>query len=91
MEDRLKGIPLDGPTTLVHYRFATVHATLLIPFGKQDGFSIGLQATGTKTEETYAGLSLQNRAESPFEQTFAVRRATGDRWLLVAVLSAPPG
>jgi len=91
MEDRLQGIPLDGPTTLVHYRFATVHATLLIPFGKQDGFSIGLQATGTKTEETYAGLSLQSRAESPFEQTFAVRRATGDRWLLVAVLSAPPG
>jgi hypothetical protein len=91
MRQRLSAAEAGGEIRLAHYRFDAVHATVLIPFGKQDGFSIGLQATGTKTEETYAGLSLQSRAESPFEQTFAVRRATGDRWLLVAVLSAPPG
>jgi hypothetical protein len=64
---------------------------LLIPFGKQDGFSIGLVSTGTRVEETYdANGTLQGRAESPFSLTFAVRRATGDRWLTVGVLDAPP-
>jgi len=88
MQAQLGRLAAGGPTTVVHYRFATIHATLLIPFGKQDGFSIGLRSTGTKTEETWSGGALLGRVESPFEQTFAVRRATGDRWLLVAVL--PP-
>jgi hypothetical protein len=89
MQNRLQSLSATSPTTVVHYRFATIHATLLIPFGKQDGFSIGLRSTGTKTEETYVRATLQSRVESAFDQTFAVRRATGDRWLLVAVL--PPG
>ena len=37
------------------------------------------------TEETYdaGGALLSTRATAPFEQTFAMRRATGDRWLNV--------
>ena len=65
-----------GTSTIVtHYRFDSIHATLLIPFGKQDGFSIGLRSTGTKTQETFSSGSLQGRVDSPFDQTFAVRRA----------------
>jgi hypothetical protein len=32
-----------------------------------------------------------SRQSSPFTQTFAMRRATGARWLNVAVLPATPG
>jgi len=90
MQNRLQSLGA-GATTVVHYRFDSIHATLLIPFGKQDGFSIGLRSTGTRTEETFVRDILQSRVESPFDLTFAVRRATGDRWLTVAVLPAPPG
>ena len=90
MQAQLQDLATTGPTTIVHYRFASIHASLLIPFGQQDGFSIGLRSTGTKTVETYVRDALQSRVESPFELTFAVRRATGDRWLNVAVLEAPP-
>ncbi len=44
------------------------------------------------TEETYDanGTRLSSR-EAPFARTFVVRRATGDRWLNVAVLPAATG
>ena len=39
------------------------------------------------TEETYdASGALQSSRSTPFAKTFVVRRATGDRWLNVAVL-----
>jgi Na+-translocating ferredoxin:NAD+ oxidoreductase RnfD subunit len=92
MQNLLASTTTSATTTVVHYRFDTIHATLLIPFGKQDGFSLGLESTGTKVEETYGARGLlETRVESPFSLTFAVRRATGDRWLNVAVLPAPPG
>ena len=60
---------------------------LLAPFGKQTGLSLGFEGRGTVTEETYDASGALRRPEtSPFEQTFAMRRATGDRWLNVAVL-----
>jgi hypothetical protein len=72
---------------VVHYRFDAIHATLLVPFGKQDGFSVGLESRGTQVVETYdTARTVVGRSSSPFELTFAVRRATGDRWLNVAVL-----
>ena len=77
-------------TTLTRYAFESAHVSLLIPFGEQDGFSLGFAATGTKVEQVYdleAG-SVLSTTESRFDLVFAVRRATGDRWLLVAVL--PP-
>ena len=61
--------------------------TLLVPFGRQDGLSLGLESRGTKTEETYdAAGHLRSRISSPFATTFVVRRATGARWLNVAQL-----
>jgi hypothetical protein len=60
---------------------------LLIPFGRQDGLSLGLESRGTKTQETYdAAGHLRSRTSSPFATTFVVRRATGTRWLNVAQL-----
>jgi hypothetical protein len=39
------------------------------------------------TDETYdASGHLQTRTSAPFAKTFAIRRATGGRWLNVAVL-----
>jgi hypothetical protein len=91
MQDRLAQVTAGAATHLVHYRFDTIHATLLIPFGKQNGFSIGLQATGTVVDVSVdAAGAVQGQVESPFDLTFAVRRATGDRWLTVGVLPAPP-
>ena len=41
------------------------------------------------TEDTYdANGTLLGSREAPFDKVFVVRRATGDRWLNVAVL--PP-
>jgi len=91
MQQRLQGLAAGSPTPVVHYRFDTMHATLLIPFGRQDGFSIGLRATGSRIVQTVdADGNPQSFASvEPFDLTFAVRRATGDRWLTVAVLPAP--
>ena len=58
------------------------------PFGKQDGLSLGLESRGTVTD----GDLRRRRApaasatSSPFAKTFVMRRATGGRWLNVAVL-----
>ena len=62
---------------------------LILPFGKQSGLSLGLDGTGTVTEETYdASGTLVSSRDAPFAQTFAVRRATGDRSLNVGALPA---
>ena len=90
MQDRLRKAIASGTTVISHYRIDAVTLTLLIPFGMQTGLSIGLDSRGTVTRETYdAAGSLQSSETSPFAQTFALRRATGARWLNVGVL--PPG
>jgi hypothetical protein len=89
MEGRLREGAASGTTVITHYAFDAVHVSLLIPFGRQDGFSLGFEARGTQTRETYAADGTRLTQESsPFAQTFALRRATGARWLNVAVL--PP-
>jgi hypothetical protein len=90
MQGRLRNAIASGSTVISHYRFDTVTMSLLLPFGRQDGLSLGLDSRGTVTEETYdkAGVLVSTHA-TPFAQTFVVRRATGGRWLNVAVL--PPG
>jgi Na+-translocating ferredoxin:NAD+ oxidoreductase RnfD subunit len=92
MQGRLGALAAASPTPVVHYRFDSIHATLLVPFGKQDGFSIGLQAKGSMIQETVneSGATLGFAQVAPFDVTFAVRRATGDRWLTVAVLPTAP-
>jgi len=90
MQARLQAVQAGGPTVVDHYRFDSVKLRLIVPFGVQTGISLGFDSTGTVTEETYdANGSLQSTRTIPFDQTFAVRRATGNRWLNVAVL--PPG
>jgi Na+-translocating ferredoxin:NAD+ oxidoreductase RnfD subunit len=89
MRARLSEAAATGRTVIAHYRFDALRVSLLSPFGRQDGLSLGFEGTGTMTEETYdAAGNLQDRRESPFTQTFVLRRATGARWLNVAVLPA---
>jgi Na+-translocating ferredoxin:NAD+ oxidoreductase RnfD subunit len=89
MQARLRDAKASGRTVVAHYQFDAVHVIVIAPFGVQTGGSLGLDSRGTVTEETYdAAGTLLDRRTSPFALTFAVRRATGDRWLNVAVL--PP-
>jgi hypothetical protein len=90
MQRRLDDAVASGTTVIARYQFDALDASLLEPFGKQSGLSLGLAGRGTMTQETYdAAGTLQKVETSPFELMFAVRRATGARWLNVAVL--PPG
>lgn len=87
MQRRLDEAKASGTTVIDHYRIDSVHVILLVPFGKQTGLSLGMQSRGTVTTETYdAGGHLQSRTSAPFAETFAMRRATGARWLNVDVL-----
>ena len=62
--------------------------SLVVPFGRQNGLSVGLDSRGTMTEETYDAAGVLLARETPFAKMFVIRRATGGRWLNVAVL--PP-
>ena len=87
MRARLQLAAVSGTVVVDHYQIDDVHVTLIVPFGKQDGLSLGLRTRGTVTRETRDGDGqVQERTSSPFETTFVVRRATGGRWLNVAVL-----
>ena len=89
MQERLRQARATGTTTISNYDFDSVTMSLVVPFGKQSGLSVGLDSRGTVTEETYdAAGNLQSRTTSPFAKMFVIRRATGGRWLNVAVL--PP-
>jgi hypothetical protein len=90
MRRRLDEAAAAGKTVVTHYRFDAVHVVLLVPFGAQTGMSLGFESRGVATEETYdSSGALVSRQRSPFALTFAVRRATGARWLNVAVLPTP--
>ena len=90
MRARLQVARDTGRTTIDRYAIDDVDIRLIVPFGRQDGLSMGLDSTGTVTHETYdASGALVGTETTPFEQTFVMRRATGGRWLNVAVL--PPG
>jgi len=90
MQARLEEAAATGETAIERYLIDDVNVTLLVPFGRQDGLSLGLASRGTVTTETYdAAGGLQARASSPFAATFVLRQATGGRWLNVDVL--PPG
>jgi hypothetical protein len=91
MRDRLDEGQATGTTVIRHYQIDDVTVTLLVPFGRQDGLSLGLETTGTVVEETYgASGGLEDRASSPFATTFAMRRATGARWLNVGAFASSP-
>ena len=87
MQGRLKDATTSGRTVIDHYRFDSVHVVVIAPFGVQTGGSLGFESRGTVTTETYdASGALLDTRTSPFERTFAVRRPTGDRWMIVADL-----
>ncbi len=87
MQARLRRDAANGTRTVERYDIDDVHVTLLAPFGRQEGLSLGLESRGTMSTETYdESGNLQDRTSSPFAKTFVMRRATGDRWLNVAVL-----
>lgn len=87
MQARLAALASGGPIVLTHYRFDRIDVSLLVPFGRQTGLSLGLRGQGTMIQETVGadGRRQAGRA-APFDLTFAVRRATGARWLNVGVL-----
>jgi hypothetical protein len=90
MRARLQRDTAAGTCIVDVYAFDAVNVTLIVPFGVQSGLSLGYDARGTVTRETYdAAGHLVSSESSPFANTFALRRATGARWLNVAVL--PPG
>jgi len=92
MTARLREAAATGATTIAHYRFDSMEVSLLVPFGQQTGLSLGLASRGSVTRETYdAAGALQSSTTTPFDLVFAMRRATGARWLNVAVLPAGPG
>ena len=87
MRGRLDDAETTGVTRVERYQIDDVNVTMLEPFGRQDGLSLGLESRGTVTEERYdADGDLQARASSPFAATFVLRQATGGRWLTVAVV-----
>jgi Na+-translocating ferredoxin:NAD+ oxidoreductase RnfD subunit len=91
MQGRLREATAGSAVVVSHYRFDSIDVSLLVPFGRQDGLSLGLAGRGTVVEETYdASGALQARAVVPFDRVFAMRRATGARWLNVAVLPGTP-
>ena len=78
-----------GTTTVEHYTFDQIHVTLLVPFGVQTGLSLGLTGRGTVVTERFDADGTRTDTETaPFHKTFAMRQATGARWMLVGVL--PP-
>ena len=91
MQAALADTRATGRATITHYRFQTIDASLLVPFGAQTGLSLGLHGRGTLTRETYdaSGTLISSQTE-PFDLVFAVRRATGARWLNVGVLPPSP-
>jgi Na+-translocating ferredoxin:NAD+ oxidoreductase RnfD subunit len=91
MQSRLRDAVASGTTVITHYRFDAIDVSLLVPFGAQTGLSLGLAGRGTMIEEARdADGTVISRQSAPFEATFAMRRATGARWLNVAVLPGSP-
>jgi Na+-translocating ferredoxin:NAD+ oxidoreductase RnfD subunit len=87
MRDRLEAATASGTTVLTHYEFDEIDVSLILPFGAQTGLVLGLSGRGTMVEETRdADGDVIDRESSPFDLTFAMRRATGDRWMNVGVL-----
>ena len=62
MQARLREAVATGTTPIARYDFDALHLPSSQPFGVQTGLSLGLEAQGTVTEETYdAGGRCQAR------------------------------
>jgi hypothetical protein len=92
MQGRLQAAISSGSVTIAHYRIEAATVSLLVPFGRQTGLSLGFDSRGTVVEETYnaAGV-LEGQHSAPFAMTFVMSRPTGGRWLNVAILPSAGG
>ena len=89
MRSRLNESTSIGRTVTDDYTIDRVRVTLLVPFGRQDGLSLGMISEGTVTTEIRnSNGEVVSTSTAPFETMWAMRRATGSRWLTVAEL--PP-
>lgn len=86
MRERVTSAAADPRRVVDRYRIDEVRIRLIVPFGEQSGLSLGIDAVGTVTSEVGVDGSLEPKGSEPFATTFVMRRATGDRWLTVAVL-----
>ena len=78
MRARLEAAEATGVTEIERYQIDDVTVTLLVPFGKQEGLSLGLESRGTVTEETYdAAGELESTHDVAVRPD--VRRPPGDR------------
>jgi hypothetical protein len=90
MQQRLRDAEATGTTVIHRYQIDRVNVSLLVPFGRQDGLSLGLESRGMATTETF-GPSGRLVTRAPFSTMFVVRRATGGRWLNVAEVPSKSG
>lgn len=89
---RVRTAVTTGRTTIDTYDLDSVRVVLLVPFGRQDGLSLGMIASGTVSTEVRDGSgALLSRTTNAFETMWAMRRATGSRWLTIAELPVPAG
>jgi hypothetical protein len=90
MQARLRDAQLNNQTMNDDYQLDDVHVTLLVPFGRQDGLSLGIIASGYRTTEVRDEYGVVVSSSTvPFETMWAMRRATGARWLTIAELPVP--
>ncbi|MGA1332018.1 MAG: hypothetical protein ACO31D_02560 [Ilumatobacteraceae bacterium] len=90
MQARLADAQRTGQTVIDSFDINDVHVTLLVPFGRQDGLSLGMIATGTRiTEVRDSSGTVISSTTAGFETMWAMRRATGARWLTIAELPVP--
>jgi hypothetical protein len=90
MVARLETAARDNRTVTRNYRFDAIRVTLLVPFGRQDGLSLGMVASGTVVTDTRAADgTVVSSMSAPYRTMWAMRRATGARWLTVAELPVP--
>ena len=86
MRQRVQEGASGGTRTVDQYRIDDVHITLVVPFGRQAGLSLGLETHGTRSTSTYdPDGGVRARSSVPFATSFVMGRPTGGRWLIVSV------
>ena len=81
MQDRLRQAAATGTTTLASYTFDTVTMSLVVPFGRQNGLSVGTRFARHGDRGDLRRLrSAAGADDVPLRQD--VRHPPGDRWPL---------
>lgn len=87
MRTRVGAAATTGETVVDQFVLDSVDITLIVPFGRQSGLSLGLESRGTLITSTYdAAGDVLDRVSADSAATFVMGRPTGGRWMIVAVL-----